>query len=143
MKFFHFGKIESGKIKFDDYRSFQSLVKKLEGKEIELTLAKRKNRRSNNQNAYYFGVVVDILANEFGYRPEEFHEILKSMFLKVKVVVKGKEIEITKSTALLDTVEFENYLESIRIWASGEGIVIPLPNEVNLEAYADSLKPYL
>ena len=90
--------------------------------------------RSNPQNRYYWGVVVDILSNELGYTPEETHEILRQMFLTNRVMVKDAFFNIPKSTTILTTVEMENYLTKIREWASIScGISIPEPNEVTDE----------
>lgn len=91
--------------------------------------------RSNNQNRYMWGVVYETLSNHLGYTPEEIHEICKHKFLKGWLTLHeksgAKEIEITKSTASLNTVEMENYLTKIREWASIELTCwIPDPNEV-------------
>lgn len=92
--------------------------------------------RSNPQNRYYWGVVIDILSNELGYTPEEIHEILRQKFLTRKALVKDEEFVIPISTTTLTTVEMENYLTKIREWASlYSGIYIPEPNE---ESYANS-----
>lgn len=90
--------------------------------------------RSNQQSRYYFGVVVDILSNHTGFTPEEMHEILKHKFLrdwkKIKTVNGVFEYVYTKSTTILSTAEFENYLAKIREWAAIElNCQIPEPNE--------------
>ena len=92
-------------------------------------------QRSNPENRYYWGVVVQILAEELGYFKDEMHEILKRKFLTEHVLLrnKGKEIaaERNRSTAELSTKEMEDFLSQIRIWASSElSIFIPEPNEV-------------
>jgi hypothetical protein len=53
----------------------------LEGKRIELVIRKRRSQRSLQQNKYYFGVVVEILANYCGYTTDEMHSALKIKFL--------------------------------------------------------------
>lgn len=90
--------------------------------------------RSLPENRYYFGVVVKIISDELGYTREEVHEILKQKFLSEVIFLKTKEsvkeIRIPRSTTNLKTVEFEEYLSSIRQWASMElSIYIPTPNE--------------
>ncbi len=90
--------------------------------------------RSLPQSKYYFGVVVKIISDELGYTREEVHEICKQMFLSEIIFLKTKkgvrQIRVPKSTTELKTVEFEEYLSSIRQWASMElGIYIPTPNE--------------
>ena len=77
--------------------------------------------RSNPQNKYYFGVVVDMISEETGNEPEETHELLKLKFLKPM----GKA-----NTTQLSTQEFKIYLEKIQIWAIQTlNLNIPDPNE--------------
>jgi len=91
--------------------------------------------RSLPENKYYWGVIVKILSDELGYTTNEVHEILKQRFISKVVFLKTKdavkEMRIPQSTTKLKTVEFEEYLSSIRQWASMElGIYIPTPNEI-------------
>ncbi len=91
--------------------------------------------RSNSQNKYYWGCVIQTLSDELGYTPDEMHEIIKDKFLDVKVPLKNpKGLEIfghfRKSTTDLDTKEYEELMTRIRIWASSVlGIFIMEPNE--------------
>lgn len=97
--------------------------------------ATTKKERSNNQNRYYFGVIVDILSDHTGFTRDEVHEILKSKFLRRTMWIPKKtgimEMSvISYSTTELTTVQFEKYLSEIREWASLElGINLPEPNE--------------
>lgn len=98
-----------------------------------LEIHKAKAKRSLNQNSYYWGVVVTILADETGYTIDEVHQELGGMFLRYQK--SGKEF--TRSTATLDTLEFELYLERCRKWAWNDmNITIPLPNEVTEEMFS-------
>lgn len=111
----------------------QRLYKTLMGlKEMpyQVEIKENRNQRSINENSYYWGVVVAILSDYTGDRPEEMHEILKAKFLRRQVNFGGEELILIKSTASLNTKEFEEYLESIRIFAITElDVKIPLPNE--------------
>lgn len=100
-----------------------------EGKLVQITVSESGKPRSPNQNAYYHGVVVRMLADELGYDPEEMHGILKWKFLPRQFVAfGGEQMEVTKSTTKLTTGEFEEYLERIRVFAATElAIRIPLP----------------
>lgn len=95
-----------------------------------------KKERSNPQNRYYWGVIVEILSEHTGFTKDEMHEVLKHKFLRKSlwVVKKGGLMElsvISYSTTELTTSEMEDYLSQIRIWASEDlGLVLPLPNEV-------------
>ena len=125
------GYIESGKIKLEAPERYAVHVSKLEGNRIELILRKQKSQRSIAQNSYYWGVIIEILRNQFGYEAEEMHEALKFKFLR-----KGKEgLETVISTAKLTTAEFENYMERVRRWAAQEhSCYIPQPNEIDMVA---------
>jgi hypothetical protein len=127
----HRGKVEQGKKIYDNPSRYLVQLSKLEGKRFEEVIRKEKSKRSLGQNSYYWGVVVEILRDRFGYEEDEAKEVhigLKLLFLRTH---KGEALESVRSTTKLNTAEFEDYLEKIRRWASKEhGIYIPLPNEV-------------
>lgn len=91
------------------------------------------------QNAFYWGCVLPIVKDglcDVGYREvktdQDAHEILKTLFLKKKIVNEnsGEEIIIPGSTAKLTTLEFCSYIDEITQWASEYlSIVIPSPGE--------------
>lgn len=122
------GRIEKGKVLLDNQNRYLVQLSKLEGQRIELVLRKEKSKRSINQNNYYFGVVVEILADYCGYEREEMHEALKEKFLSA--IPDDHGLRKIKSTTKLNTIEMEEYLEKIRRWASVElNCYIPNPNE--------------
>jgi len=98
---------------------------------ILVTISLKKQKRSVEQNGYYWGIVINMIAEEMGHTPDEVHQILAKMFLKIKEVeIDGVVYAITKSTTKLKTDEMEEYLEKCRRYASiNLHIVIPLPNE--------------
>lgn len=93
--------------------------------------------RSIPQNAYYWGVVVDLVYQGLrgaGFdavrNKDDAHEILKSLFLKIKEEKHGIRIERTKSTTELTTVEMMEYFLHISTWAFDYlSITIPEPNQ--------------
>ncbi|MCP5006910.1 MAG: hypothetical protein GY941_23630 [Planctomycetes bacterium] len=87
-----------------------------------------KEKRSIQQNNYYFGVVCKIISDETGYTTEEIHQILGDKFLSYE----KNELKFIKSTTKLKTNEFEIYMEECRRFASMElSCYVPLPNEPN------------
>lgn len=109
-----------------------SIIQNLQEGEYLVRVSKRRQSRSLNQNAYYWGVVVKMLAEEFGYDPQDMHEALKYKFLASSIQLEnGEFLFFPKQSSELNTIEFEDYLEKIRIWAIMEfNILIPLPHEV-------------
>lgn len=92
--------------------------------------------RSNQQNRYYWGVVLKALGDHTGYTPDEIHEFLKQNFLHrnyIRIVTKkGTPLKanIVRSTTDLTTTEFEDFMTKVRQWASLElSCWIPEPNE--------------
>jgi hypothetical protein len=112
-------------------------LKAFEGINITITIAKRKKQRSNNQNAYYWAVIVvfwqNILLTEWGdvYSKDQTHEFLKYNCNYIEKVNEetGEILRISKSTTENSTVEQELLCTNARNLALEMfNTVIPLPN---------------
>ena len=123
--------VEDGKLVLENRSQFNHFVSKYEGKELAIIIKKSSLIRTKAENAYYWGVIVRMVADEMAVLPDEAHDFLKSKFLKVGVEVNGKRYEITKSTASLSVDEFEEYCQKCREWSANElNAPIPEPNEI-------------
>lgn len=129
MKFLFSGKVENGKLKLDNIASFRKYLINLEDKKVQVAIRKYKTSRSLKQNAYYWSVIIPIIADWAGEDDREsIHEALKEKFLKVRT---NKGLKIVQSSAKLTTTEFEIYLGKVKRWASMDcGLIIPNPNEI-------------
>lgn len=95
-------------------------------------IKRAKDKRSLNQNRYYWGIIVGLVSQTTGYSPSEAHQELGKMFLRYHR--DGKDF--IRSTTDLDTLEAEKFFEECRLWAWHElNIHIPLPNELTEEMY--------
>jgi hypothetical protein len=130
------GTIQSGKLLLDKGSKFRKYLRTLKGKRIQLTVERMKRTRSNNQNAYYWGVVVAEIEKHTGHDPEQIHGLLKQMFSPKWHYPNGgslKTLGIPTSTTRLDTLQFVEYTERCRMWSNEFlGLQIPLPGEANL-----------
>ncbi len=103
------------------------------GTHVEIIIRKFKSKRSNLQNRYYWGVVIPVLAEHFGYEMEEMHEEMKILFNpKDSKIRPGKKIG--GSTTKMSTEEFysgeTSYVERICRWAASEhGVYVPPPKK--------------
>jgi hypothetical protein len=113
------------------------IIKSFNGENIVITIEKRKKKRSNNQNAFYW-LVIDIMRDGFNNTlgenvgVQEVHEFLKNRFLFKEIVNEniGEVVKMPKSTTELSTIEFEEYLDNIRAFGlEFLGITIPYPND--------------
>lgn len=122
----------------------RNALKKLEGRQVRLTLEEVKKKRSTNQNAYYWGVCVARIAEMFRdagnyVDADDVHEFLKlhvGKLSRVLVTPEGEVLKTLGSTRRLSTQEFEVYLHHVREWAAQFGCIIPLPNESTTEGEA-------
>ena len=122
--------IKSGKVVFNNIIKFNEHLRSLEGKDVEVIVRKWKKGRSNNQNRYMWGVCYKIVSEETGHTEDEIHDSLRAMFL----MDKSGKFPIVRSSTSLTTVEFEDYLEKVRIFAAEKlNCIIPLPNEIEAE----------
>ena len=118
-----------------DKQSLINYLKEL-GNDYIVEVKKQKNNRTNMQNNYYWACIVQPLANEIGYFPDEMHDILKVKFASqwesIDINDKQVGLQVINSTATMNTKEFEIYANQIRVWALTElGIRLMLPNEFN------------
>ena len=111
--------------------SLYKMLKHLKGLHV-VNIKRHRKKRSNSENRYYWGVIIKVLGDEFGYIPDEMHQVLKRLFLTYDKPnqITGEIEFFSKSTTDLTTEQAEEYYENIRIWAlSNFSILIPLPNE--------------
>jgi hypothetical protein len=122
-----YGTVLNGKLNMED--RFATLLRSMEGQRVEVTVRKYHRRRTDQQNRYYFGVVIPILADHTGYTSDEMHDALKAKFLGVQ----EKGLLHIKSSALLSRLEFKEYVDKIIQWAARDlTIYIPPPENVEV-----------
>lgn len=139
--FSYTGKLDHGQLPREATERLRHVLLSLDGKPVRVTVEEVKRRRSSNQNAYYWGVVVAMVTQLFRdagnmVDAEDVHRFLKLRVGKLAQVVVLPDGEVVKSlgsTAKLSTQEFELYMERVRAWAAEHNCFIPLPNEAAAE----------
>lgn len=101
-----------------------------------LSLRRYFKGRTNPQNAYMWAVVYGLISAHTGYEPEEVHDMCLATFSTNTVEIETKdgvmEMQTVKRSSAMTTMEFSDYLERVKRWASQElGLYIPDPNEVD------------
>ena len=128
----HFCFVENGILILSDEKKYQQWLSQLEG-ECELIIKKRERLRSSNQNKYWHGVVLPLIAEEMCLYPDETKEFLKRRFLSTEIKVKEKIYDIVKRTSSLSTIEFNEFVKRCQMFGAKElGLNIPDPNEIEL-----------
>jgi len=122
------GKVQKGVLQVDI--RFYSWLSTLEGLDVEIVVRKKRSKRSDPQNRYYWGVVVAMIADHCGYTSEELHEALKEKFLGANERDEHGLIKIG-STAALSKDEFAQYVNKVvQFAAMSLGVYIPDPSMV-------------
>ena len=89
-------------------------------------------RAPRSPAALIVAVVLSLIAERTQQTSEDIHEFCKGNFITRKWITMGTvNVEISKTTTDLDTLQMERYLQQIRNWSETElKLVIPNPNEV-------------
>lgn len=126
---------EQGKLHLANPQRFRQELKQFKPCDVELII-KKKGKRSDKQNRYYWGVLVDEIRRrlqELGTRvdAETVHEFLKQKFnAEIMVTPDGEKLEFGRTTTDMNKGEMNEYMERIREWAAlSLDISIPEPNE--------------
>jgi hypothetical protein len=117
------GEVANGKLTIRNRERFDAYLTTLDGP-VRVVVSKRKKNRSDNANRYYWGCVVKIAGDHFGYVAEETHDAFKYLFLRREEP--GKPVTLG-STARMSVGEFYEYVEGCRRWCAEQGLVIPDP----------------
>jgi hypothetical protein len=107
------------KLTFDNRARFMEYMKGFAGKRVEFILRERTTNRSLRANAYYWSVVLPMLADYVGHdKKEDMHLDLKKHFN-------------VKSTSEMKVEEFQEYLAKVIRFAAEQGVNIPDADSVD------------
>ena len=128
--FTYFSDVKGGRLQLNISKRIKEDLSAFEGKRVEINIARKKSKRSNQQNRLMW-VYATILADEIGMSKNEVHEILKYKFLQ-KEEMKEKTGEVLKyigSTTTLTKSEFIDLIDNVIRWAAEFfNVVLPAPN---------------
>lgn len=120
------GVIEGGKLRVKHREAFEQSMRQFKDGEVSVTIARQSATRSEQQNRWYWGVVLKVLAEHTGYTVDEMHEYCKDRFnaKAITIVDANGEVKdeqrIGQTTTRLNKITFGEYCESIRMWAAAD-----------------------
>ena len=118
--------------------SISKAFEQFDGKEVTITIERKRRKRSNEQNAYLWCCIYPLIKQGFFetcgevFTINEVHEIMKLKFNFIELTNEstGEVITAPKSTTKNTKFEQEQYHEQCRQFAlEWFNITIPLPNE--------------
>lgn len=140
-------KIENGRFTKNNHRIME-VMNSFNGQMVTISIEKGKKKRSNQQNAYWWGVVIPVFQNALKTAgmtrtKEQTHEMIGDLVrqkyghspLHVEMVVNDEVFEERRGTSELTTSEFMELVSYACDFAMDVfGVEIPSPNEVeNIE----------
>lgn len=125
-----FGEVtQEGKIVLEKKEAWSIRKDRFRGSKVQLTIDKRRKKRSDKQNNYLWGACYPVISEETGHTPQELHEIFGWMFRKEIVLFNGKEVERIKHTSEMTIGEMVGYIMLISAEVATMGITLPDPKE--------------
>lgn len=145
---FRVTKKQDGELQFHGSRKWVRMrMSELAAGEYTMEMRKYIKKRSNQQNAYYWAVVVPMIKEGLvnnGYDEiqdlDDAHEVIKELFFRKTIFsTQSGELERTVSTTKFSTTEFAEKIDAILKWAfTFLGVTIPLPGtQQALDFYDD------
>jgi hypothetical protein len=138
------GRVQDGQLTLNAPAAYARHLGTLEGQWVEVVVRKRRTRRSNAQNRWWWGVAIRMIADEYGYDlhdDDALHHALVAKCFGAKTDVYGLTLPERRSSKLT-TAEFSALMEWVVRWAATElGMRIPLPDECDFESEGDEDGP--
>lgn len=124
----------NGSLRLDSPGAFRAWLGKLRAKPVEVIVRRLRSQRSNEQNAYWHGVPVRLMAEYMGEDHMSAHyALLGECFGYHHNERLGRLVPNKGSSSALRTEEFSHLIEWCPPWALlNHGVRIPLPNEVEI-----------
>lgn len=129
-QFIFTGELKGGKVVPQNPRYVRGSLAMYDDCEIRVVVERRKRSRSKEQNAYYWAVVLPEISLHTGHSVDELHLVFKQKYLSEKILWRGGEMKVAKSTAALSTNEFAEYLQNVILEANELGIEVPQADKV-------------
>jgi hypothetical protein len=126
---------EEGILKIVNRKQFDADLKEFAGKYVFVEVTRKRSKRSDNQNRYYWSGVIPMVRlglKDLGYKLsiEDTHLFLRNKFLLEEMVNGDGELigSRVKSTTELNKMQFGDYISEIQQFSAEYlGVVIPDP----------------
>ena len=127
--------LKQGALKVRSMNALRDWAQRQKEGEYIIKIQRARAVRSVEANRYYCGVVLTLLSDHTGYTVEELHEWAKMKFMPKEVALCDGNGEVKDAlviggtTTTLNTVQFYEYIEQIRLFAASElDVNIPDPD---------------
>jgi hypothetical protein len=126
---------DDAKLEMEQPSDLKRVLRGLIGEVVEVIIRKRRSKRSDRANRWYWGCILEALSEKTGHTPDELHEYCKARFIPKRLAIcdgNGVVIDdrvVGGSTTKLNREEMADFCEEIRRWAAQDlELVIPDPD---------------
>ena len=120
-----FGSIRRGRLFIENRCAFDESIRRFrDDTPVQIEVTARRATRSIQANRFYWGVIVQSIADYTGYTPDEVHDFLKAKFLPKKLAMcdgNGEVVDefvVGGSTRILSVADFDQYCRQCEQWAA-------------------------
>lgn len=111
----------------------QGYLKTLAGQRVDVVVRPHREKRSDRQNRWWWGIAVPLIAHELGYDKHEHEELHYALVALCFGTHHDEKLNMpipNARSSQLTTTQFSELMEWAVRWAAQEhGIVVPLPGE--------------
>jgi hypothetical protein len=128
------GVITGGQLRLEGRRVFEQAMRRFADGPVAVRVSAGKRPRTSNQNRYFHGVLIPVLAQHCGYRLDEMKDALALELIPHEVVdLKTGEVRLVPGhTSQLTVSEFNTLIERAQQLAAELGCYVPDPREVTV-----------
>lgn len=121
---------DDGKLLWRERDKLSTWIKQYAGELVRVTFQKHREKRTLDQNAYWWAEPVPTLAEYCGYTPNQMHYVLLGECFGYIAGPKGNAVPIKPSSSDLNVEEFKRLIDWVLIWGPSElGCAIMHPDE--------------
>lgn len=119
------GEVKGNEITIFNRSLMKQQLRLLEGKNVEIIIREKYDKRTTQQNKYYWAVIIKKiqlglmeLTGDY-HKPEDIHQFLRTRFNSKYIVNPdtGESIDIPRSTTELDIIDFIVYIDKCKMFA--------------------------
>jgi hypothetical protein len=121
-------------------KSFDYMCSLLRNGEYTVKIVRKTEPRTIPQNALMW-MWYTCMEQETGQPKEDFHDYYKRKFLTRQIVMNGRWVDVVGNTSTMNTLQFTNFLEKVKVDAAVEfGIMLPLPEDRNYRDFVNEFR---
>ena len=136
----HFARLDASGEQFlwEDKEKVRKDKRSHAGQRVEVVIRRRRSQRSIDQNKYIHGVPFKLLAEAFGYDKDEMPALKLALMGECwgyqTNELTGREFPRKPHTSDMTTDECGQFIEWLIRFGAKHDVLIPLPNEVDLDS---------